>query len=117
MDTEQNLAFFNPERYKNVQIDIVHRNSLDRVIQGKKGSDYETIKDAERIQKHIESLIMAGLNIRFIDNELLFIPLDTEVPIVVGGAFDKQCIADYLKSAQEQGYYPIVDPLLSLRLD
>ncbi|HRN70960.1 MAG TPA: hypothetical protein PLS49_07315 [Candidatus Woesebacteria bacterium] len=116
MTTEQNLSYFNPEQYKNVQIDIVHRNSLNRVIQGK-GSDYVTIKDAERIQKHIQSLIETGMDIRFIDNELLFVPPEADIPIIVGGAFDKQCIADYLTSAQEQGYNPTVDPILSLRLD
>ncbi len=117
MDRENIHSFFNPEQYKNMLVDIVHRGSLDRVIQGKKGDDPITIKDAERIQKHIEDLVNAGMNVRFIDQELIFVPPEIEIPVIVGGAFDRQCIADYIQSAQEQGYTPTVDPILSLRLD
>jgi len=117
MDSENINSFFNPEQYRQNIVDIVHRDSLARVIEGKKGSDEITIQDAKRIQQHIQSLVEAGIDVRFIDNELIFIPPAVQKPVVVGGAFDKQCIGDYMQSAQEQGYSPTVDPLLSLRLD
>ena len=117
MDSENINSFFNPEQYRQNIVDIVHRDSLGRVIDGKKGSDEITIQDAARIQKHIQSLVESGIDVRFVDNELIFISPEIQKPVVVGGAFDKQCIADYMQSAKEQGYTPTVDPLLSLRLD
>lgn len=119
MNVEHGEPVFSPEKYKDCLVDIIHRTSLQRVIDGKKGDEITTMREAAVIQRRIQQLQDAGVDIRFIDDSL-----DFEAPEgqwkhhVVGGAFDKQCIADYMKSAEDGGYEELQqDPHLTLRLD
>jgi hypothetical protein len=108
---------FNPEVYVGKTVDIVHRASLDRVLEGRKPASIETVQDAGRIKKRIAELEAAGIEVRYIDGALVFEHPAIAQPVVIGGAFDGECIAEYVASAREQEVEPIVDPLLSLRLD
>lgn len=108
---------FNPEAYVGKTVDIVHRESLNRIIAGNKPASLEVAQDAGRIQQRVEALVNAGIEVRYIDGALVFEHPTSSQPIVVGGAFDGQCIAEYVASAENQGVHPVVDPLLALRLD
>lgn len=114
---ERPQLIIDPEQYREVNVDIVHRGSLDRVVSGKKRSDITTIKEAKLIQERIARLLAAGIEIRFIDEQLIFEPLNNNRQVVLGGAFDGQCLRDYMDSAKKQGIVPIIDSLLALRLD
>lgn len=106
---------FNPEVYRGYTVDIIHPDSLQRTANGKKTKDIEGIAHAGLVLKRIAMLEKAGVDVRSIRDRLVFIPPDSRLPVVVGGAFDGECIAEYIKSAQKIGYSLRADPLLTLR--
>lgn len=109
-------SFFTPEMYAGFGVDIVHRQSLERVARGQKPAELEQVRDAARILRHIQQLEEAGITLRMIEDAASFEPYPYHVKgIKVGGAFVGQCMADYSAAARKAGYELIQDPLLSLR--
>ncbi len=109
-------TLFTPEMYRGFGVDIVHRQSLERVANGQKPAEIEQIRDAQRILRHLQALEEAGISLRMIEDASSFEPYPIGVKgIKVGGAFVGQCMADYQKAAGQAGYQLVQDPLLSLR--
>lgn len=109
-------SFFIPEMYQGFGVDIVHRQSLERVANGQKQAELEQVKDAQRILRHIQALEDAGITLRMIEDASSFEPYPIEVKgVKVGGAFVGQCMADYQEAARKAGYQLVQDPILSLR--
>jgi hypothetical protein len=107
---------FNPEAYKGKIIDYVHPASVARTAMGKKSQEPDAIRSAQILMQRVEQLRKAGVKVRDIVDKLEFIPPEQEGMILVGGAFEGQCIEDYLESARKKGYALSVDPALSLRV-
>jgi len=119
MVTSENPDFlFNPETYKSSLVDIVHYDSVKKVADGKKNSDMSEIRTAQSVVKHVEALVKAGVNIRFIDDLQTWEEPDGFVatqPIILGGAFSGECLLAYQKTLEKNGILYTVDPRLILR--
>lgn len=74
---------------------IVHKESLERVASGKKMAEEEQRQKARFILKHIQERL-AGEQVVLIANpsRLDHVP-DEGTDVVIGGAFDDQCLLDY----------------------
>jgi hypothetical protein len=111
---------FRPESYRGKTVDIVHETSLSRIIEGKKPADQSTIGDARRILLRISQLRDPELQVtlRAIEDPSVFTPPTTsDLPPILGGAFDGQCLKDYQLAAKSTGIVLKPDPHLTLRLD
>lgn len=103
------------EAYEGALVDFVHRESLERIVSGQKPADQSTISTAKVILARIQELKDANVAIRYIDDPSVYTsPKKTYARHVAGGAFDKQCLDEYMKSARGA---VAQDPLLTLHLD
>ena len=110
---------FNPESYKGKELRIVHRGSLTRAAVDEKAKvfDLETVLQAQRILRRLHLIEKAGIKTTEVDNPSKFEAPKNQVSVVVGGAFDRQCIRDYQDAARKSGYEISIDHLLTLNLD
>jgi len=107
---------FNPEKYRNQIVDIVHIDSLRKTANGEKPAEIDDRNKAIQVLLLIEKLQQAGITIRFVDDPLIFNPPPNFQNIVIGGAYVGQCLADYAATIKKLGYKFQVDPVLSLKL-
>lgn len=108
---------FSPEKYIGSTVDIVHKQSLERVSAGKKPADVTTVRDAKAILDRIRILEESEVAIRNIQNPSMFEQLPDGKTPVIGGAFDGECLKDYQEAARKLGVELKPDPWLTLRLD
>lgn len=98
---------FKPQDYVGRVVDVVHISSLERVASGQKPADQSDRNMAEVVLRRIEELKKMGVVIREIDNLAQWrnpseVIINDDSPLVLGGAFVGQCLADYEKPLERQ---------------
>jgi hypothetical protein len=116
METTGELLF-NPEIYRDKVVDIVHIQSIERIVDGNKPSDPSVKNKAKLVARNIQQLRQANITIRDIENPSVFVPPSGQELIVLGGAFVGECLQDYIETAKKAGFNLRPDPLLSVELD
>src|SRR6185369_16928741 len=98
---------------------IVHKESVQKVADGRKPADQSDRQQAQIVLKRIEKLQENGVTIRFIDDLNTYSApgdsLSDEKPLILGGAFFGECIAGYQETLGKQHIPNTVDPLLTVR--
>ncbi len=80
---------------------IVHIESVEKVADGQKPAEMEQRRKAQAILLRLRTQL-TGEKIVYIENpSRLDCPPPDNVKVVIGGAFDGQCLADYQKTLEE----------------
>lgn len=109
---------FNVEHYRGYVVDIVHIRSVQRVASRKKIADQSEVNAAIVILNRIAELEKYGVEVRYIDDLSKWQNPTTALSsksLILGGAFEGQCLAEYQRTLTVAGISFRLDPLLTLR--
>jgi len=110
---------FNVETFRGHIVDIVHKQSVERVAAGNKPSDISDRNQAKIVLKRIDELKRAGVVLRFIEEINQFETPDTfniaEDSLILGGAFSGQCLKAYQETLDKHGIKYTTNPLITVR--